>query len=330
MRESDRDGSERRGIFYVVEREPEEGISRWYCHWDGETSPEFSLVDDAVAWGLDRAETVLVRTLQFGFYWAGVPPEESPSQGDLHAWPPDPHERQLIDSTYRAALMVHEEDSAARNRYLVDCERWLAHRAPGVFSSGPIHRCLIALPYEQQDLLELEEFDIKGLVCGARRQRSTVYAFGTTDVAIGTAAGLPLVNEWVQAVCRALDRDRRSPRIGRRATLDVQVGRGEMFHVTASVNRDSVLVSGLDWRLMSTPGISGNSEPEAEAIFVCQTLRDAEFFVGMARVPTDVWTVRVDGLWIENGPAGWHLIAEPVPRERLALVRRNIAAGGIH
>jgi hypothetical protein len=71
-------------------------------------------------------------------------------------------------------------------------------------------------------------------------------------------------------------------------------------------------------------GIAGSPTPELPAIFLNDDGWDADFFVGMARVPVDVWAVRVDGLWLESGPDGWRLVAAPIEPERIRLVATDI------
>ncbi|HET9728138.1 MAG TPA: hypothetical protein VFR41_01895 [Acidimicrobiia bacterium] len=119
-----------------------------------------------------------------------------------------------------------------------------------------------------------------------------------------------------------------------RGTADVFA---EMFHVTASLNRDSIDRHGLDWRLMGAargiadgtpPGYAGRPpSPEAECVFLCAGDGDVSFFCDMARHPCDVWAVDVKGLPVEDGPDGWWLVREPVDRARLRLVQRDIPPG---
>jgi hypothetical protein len=86
-----------------------------------------------------------------------------------------------------------------------------------------------------------------------------------------------------------------------------------LWHVSVSLNRASIAEHGLDWRRMTiTTGIaSGQLEgrsyrPELEAVFLCESLDDVEFFVGFGRHPlVDVWEVDAPGLPIEPGPDGW-------------------------
>jgi len=58
------------------------------------------------------------------------------------------------------------------------------------------------------------------------------------------------------------------------------------------------------------------------------TCNSSGMIVRMAKVPTDIWFVDVDGIWLENGPNGWRVISHPVARERLTLLVRDIPVGG--
>jgi len=56
----------------------------------------------------------------------------------------------------------------------------------------------------------------------------------------------------------------------RRPVLEVFQGTGQMFHVTATANRESIRRHGLDWRRMgAAPGIAGSTRPELPAMFAC-------------------------------------------------------------
>jgi hypothetical protein len=110
--------------------------------------------------------------------------------------------------------------------------------------------------------------------------------------------------------------------------LAVGLGTAEYFHATAAQNRESISQHGLDWsRMGSARGIAGSNGPELPAIFLCETREEIPFFTGMSRAATDVWAVRVDGLWIESGPDGWVIVAGPISAERLRLVELDVPAG---
>src|SRR5271169_2125675 len=106
----------RRGTLFVFEDDPPAG-PRWFCHWDGASAPGFESLDDAVSWGLERARTVIVRTLGTVFYWAGDRPSDWADydvEGGLRAWPPSAAERQAIDAAYEAEAAAARADGAAR------------------------------------------------------------------------------------------------------------------------------------------------------------------------------------------------------------------------
>ena len=71
-------------------------------------------------------------------------------------------------------------------------------------------------------------------------------------------------------------------------------------------------------------GRDGSYRPELEAVFLCETLDDVEFFVGFGRHPlVDVWAVDVTGLPIEPAPDGWVLCREPIPAARVRLLHAD-------
>ncbi len=98
-----------------------------------------------------------------------------------------------------------------------------------------------------------------------------------------------------------------------------------MFHISASVNRESILLQGLDWRRMGeAPGLFGNREPELPVIWVCE--EDRLWLVGSdAPFQVDVWAVNCEGLTIhvDEGSQLCYL-TDPVPGDRLRLVRRAV------
>jgi hypothetical protein len=98
-----------------------------------------------------------------------------------------------------------------------------------------------------------------------------------------------------------------------------------MFHASDVVNRWSILKHGLDWRHMGAArGIAGSTRPEAEAIFLCESLSEVKFFTDMCRRPTDVWAANLDGVWVENGPSGWWMVPVPIPANRVRLALSDV------
>lgn len=317
-----------RWTLFVLEDDPPATRPRWFCHCNGAPAPGFATPEEAVAWGLARGRTVVVRTLAPVFYLAGEPPEDWEHEDlELRPWPPSPSERRQIDADYEAAVAAACEEEAARASYEGGRNRWLATHAPDRAGLAPMHECLISISEDDDVGLEFEELGPGGAVCGCRHQETGIYSFGSPEEVIAATTGRPVGDEWVAAVCAALDRERYWRSEGRRSTLLVQAGHGEMFHATAVANRESISMYGLDWRRMQTPGIAGGRQPELAAVFLCESREDAEFFIGMARVPSDIWAVRVDGLWLENGPDGWIVFPDPIGPERLRLAERDIPAG---
>jgi hypothetical protein len=161
-------------------------------------------------------------------------------------------------------------------------------------------------------------------------------AYGSAGEVLAALTSRPLDDPWVREVVAALARDREWATLwgagtGRlRQRLEIVRGRGTRVHATAAVNRESIDRYGLDWNRMGpAQGLAGNTGPELPAIFVCEDLDDVSFLVQhVAQVPADIWSVDVDGIWLENAPNGWQLISHPVARERLTLVVRDIPVGG--
>jgi len=159
-------------------------------------------------------------------------------------------------------------------------------------------------------------------------------AYGSAGEVIAALTSRSPDDLWVREVVAALSRDRKwaswwgSDTSRLRPYLEIVQGRGTRVHATAVANRESIYRYGLDWNRMGAPGIAGSTTPELPAIFVCEDLDEASFFLHMARVPTDIWSVDVDGIWLENGPSGWEVISHPIAKERLTLLVRDVPAGG--
>ena len=161
-------------------------------------------------------------------------------------------------------------------------------------------------------------------------------AYGSAGEVIAALTSRPLYDPWVREVVAALGRDREWATRGGTGTgrlrqrLEIVRGQGKRVHATAAANRESIDRHGLDWNRMGLArGLAGNTRPELPAIFVCEDLNDMSFLLQhVAQVPTDIWSVDVDGIWLENAPNGWQLISYPVARERLTLLVRDIPVGG--
>jgi hypothetical protein len=95
-----------------------------------------------------------------------------------------------------------------------------------------------------------------------------------------------------------------------------------LYHVSASVNRESILAHGLDsGRMGAAYGIAGSRWPEEEGAFLARDLYEAHWFARFDAVsPVDVWSVDVSGLRVELHADGFLLCRTPIPAERLRLV----------
>ena len=101
-----------------------------------------------------------------------------------------------------------------------------------------------------------------------------------------------------------------------------------MFHVTSVLNRRSIQLNGLDWRLMgATPGIAGSREPEQEGCFLALDEWTANYFVEMNNTggPVDVWAVGgIDPMHLRESAEGYLYFPGPIPRRLLRLIREAV------
>jgi hypothetical protein len=102
------------------------------------------------------------------------------------------------------------------------------------------------------------------------------------------------------------------------------------FHVSPSLNRDSIEKHGLDWRHMgATNGVAGGwQKPEVAGIYLCHDEWEVEWFAEMAisagHPKVDVWEVSLsEGSVLVEGDGGYEYFAESVPREAIRLVRQD-------
>ncbi|MCW3159649.1 hypothetical protein [Micropruina sonneratiae] len=81
--------------------------------------------------------------------------------------------------------------------------------------------------------------------------------------------------------------------------------------------------------MAASPGITGSFSPEVAGVFLCRDQFEVDWFVRMNNTggPVDVWAV--DGVGgeslIDNG-SGYHYVNEPIPPDRLTLLRRDLEA----
>lgn len=103
---------------------------------------------------------------------------------------------------------------------------------------------------------------------------------------------------------------------------------GPFFHVTSTLNRESVRRHGLDpGRMGAAPGIAGSTRPEADGVFLARDAFETDWFVDMNNTggPVDVW--RVDGVdpdLLQDNGNGHVYLPGTVPPARLALVRTDL------
>jgi hypothetical protein len=109
------------------------------------------------------------------------------------------------------------------------------------------------------------------------------------------------------------------------------------FHVTSTRNRESILEHGLDWtRMGDQPGIAGSEAAEGARVFLSRDMEEAEWFVSMSAShhrSVDIWEVTLPDefdVWDEIPPAptygemdGFLFTTQPIPRDRLRLVRKD-------
>ncbi len=176
--------------------------------------------------------------------------------------------------------------------------------------------------------IALEELCEDGSVCRARTARGV--RVGTTSTVLAAASGRPPNDPWVIAVTAALARERKwrawGSGWGRSHSLEIKVGQGTMYHVTAIANRASILKWGLDWDHMGdSPGVAGSRTPEAPGIWLNDDAKD-DFFVDMARHALETWEVDVTGLWLELRPHEWWFTSSRISPDRLRLVPSAHAA----
>jgi len=103
----------------------------------------------------------------------------------------------------------------------------------------------------------------------------------------------------------------------------------QMFHVSSSSNRQSIMDHGLNWRLMgATRGIAGSRAPEQEGCFLCLDESEVDWFVRMNNTggTVDVWAVDgIESQELVRSGEGHFYIPTPIPPSQLSLVRKDIA-----
>lgn len=102
------------------------------------------------------------------------------------------------------------------------------------------------------------------------------------------------------------------------------------FHVSSSLNRESIGEHGLDSSLMgASRGIAGSSRPEVKGIFLGQE-HDVDYFTRMNNTGGDVDVWAVDGVGeddLHDSPNGYLYVPGAIPADRLTLIATDIPAG---
>ena len=304
----------KRSEFWVTEDPPPPDRPRWYCHDDNFEVFGFEDVDEAVAYGEQRAETVMVRTHDGRFYCTGRKPSDWDAEIELHPWPPSPQERIVIDTKYEAAWEQAKAFEAVYDEHLRRRHEWLMRNHPEFAGAEPVHEIVVYC----EAAIEVAEFDRDGAICAGMTEEGTD-AFGTFEDVLRALAGEESIADgWLAAAVSSVERERSLQR-GRRTSLVGSRDWEVLFHVTDRRNRESIQNFGLDASRMLHSGIAGSREPELLATFLCESEADCAFFAQMKDVPLDIWAVDVEGLWVENGPDGWYVTWEPLGPERLRL-----------
>jgi hypothetical protein len=106
------------------------------------------------------------------------------------------------------------------------------------------------------------------------------------------------------------------------------------FHVTSSLNRDSIERNGLDWRLMEAAhGVAGIVDlrphrAEVEGIYLCEGDFEVDWFaemaIGQGHPAVDVWEVSLpDGADLVESDNGYRYYPEPIARTAIRLVKQD-------
>jgi hypothetical protein len=197
----------------------------------------------------------------------------------------------------------------------------------GPVNPSPVHVVVITT---ETGLVAVEELKKDGSICRASTPHGP--CVGSTATVLAAACELPTEDSWVQAVAAALDRERGwavwGSGWGRAHGLEMKVGQGLMYHVTAVENRASIERWGLDWdRMGDSPGVAGSLKPEAPGIWLSEHADDY-FFVEMARHPVEMWVVDVTELWLERRPQEWWFTSQRIRADRLRLLPPLLPATG--
>lgn len=121
------------------------------------------------------------------------------------------------------------------------------------------------------------------------------------------------------------------PRIAPPSVCLTEIMAISAYHVSSSLNRESIRERGLDWRRMgAAPGIAGSREPEAEGCFLALGEYECRLFVHMNNTggPVDVWRVEdVDPEDLITSRQGYSLYEGVIDPDRITLIQARICSG---
>jgi hypothetical protein len=109
------------------------------------------------------------------------------------------------------------------------------------------------------------------------------------------------------------------------------VEHGRLFHVSSTLNRESIRSHGLDWTRMGVaPGIAGSDRPEVDGCFLALDDDEAEYFarrINNTGGPVDVWLVLgIDPRSLRASRHGYRYYPQPIQPSMLSLFRSDVEA----
>jgi len=310
-------------VVVIEENHPYTGPSD-AARWAATGAEGWNDVGDALAWARARSDRIVVRTLAGLVFSAGTVDDGGP---DARPWPPSTAEAVRI-------RRAHAEAAAASARADATGERYRRRRAlfTGQAATRDERTHLWFLRAPLGDDIWIESIDAAPETSGAHRQTGPDVHFGPLVPVLARTSGRSVGDAWLQATARALRRELRWPGRPRRSTLVVTRREGVLFHAAAAANREQIRAHGLDPRhVRAAPFIRSERLPIAAGIVLTADPWSARWLAVLPPDPTDVWSVRVDGLWLEGDPGLWvdHdglvlVTAALITPERLELVERDV------
>jgi hypothetical protein len=166
---------------YVIREGPERP------RWCGPRETGFDDLDEAVAAGLERAETVLVRTLGGTRYVAGRDPRDGTA---ARPWPPSAAARREIDAEYERQAAEERLAREWADAFERARDAWLADHGPRLIGAPPRFACSVVRDVEEFRSIVFQELDANASICAAHDQYGLM-GFGSAREALAGAAGRP-------------------------------------------------------------------------------------------------------------------------------------------